>query len=75
MGAKMSIQKGKENYERFYSNTSKKYKYYYKYEYRTEDGKLFSIIAPTLRKCRKFRDAWLERKIIIQASLKYPYIF
>ena len=32
------------------------------YDYRTEDGELFSVVAPTLEECRKKRDEWLTKK-------------
>lgn len=48
---------GQENYEKYYSNIDRKY--YYQYDYRTEDGKLYSTVALTLEKCREKRDKWL----------------
>lgn len=46
---------GTENYEVFRAHG----KTYYQYDYRTENGNLFSTTAPTLEICRKRRDKWL----------------
>lgn len=32
------------------------------YDYRTQDGDLFSVVAPTLRECRHKRDEWLAKR-------------
>jgi len=32
------------------------------YDYRAEDGKLFSCVRATLERCRTSRDEWLKRK-------------
>ena len=32
------------------------------YDYRHEDGELFSGVAPTLEECRQRRDEWLQHK-------------
>lgn len=32
------------------------------YDYRHEDGELFSCVAPTLEECCRRRDEWLQRK-------------
>jgi len=32
------------------------------YDYRTQDGKLFSCIGTTLEFCREKRDAWLKKQ-------------
>ena len=39
-------------------------KQFCQYDYRHEDGELFSCVAPTLDECRRKRDAWLNKKII-----------
>ena len=36
------------------------------YDYRTEEGELFSCVKPTLEQCRIARDAWLKKKELIQ---------
>lgn len=35
---------------------------YCQYDYRHQDGQLFSTVAPTLEKCRERRDEWLKQK-------------
>ncbi|WP_300879646.1 DUF3873 family protein, partial [uncultured Duncaniella sp.] len=32
------------------------------YDYRTEDGELFSVVSNTLKECRQKRDEWLVKK-------------
>ena len=32
------------------------------YDYRTENGTLFSTVATTLEECRRRRDAWLKER-------------
>ncbi|WP_289415398.1 DUF3873 family protein, partial [Bacteroides caecimuris] len=32
------------------------------YDYRTEDGELFSVVSNTLKECRQKRDEWLAKK-------------
>ena len=32
------------------------------YDYRTQDGDLFSLVAPTLKECRQKRDEWLAKR-------------
>jgi len=48
--------KGHEQYEFF----SRKDKDYVQYDYRTEDGKLFSCITKTLEEARLKKDEWLK---------------
>lgn len=50
--------KGQEKFE-FY--TDSRGKECVQYDYRTEDGELFSCVSPDLETCRKRRDAWLEK--------------
>lgn len=38
-------------------------KQFCQYDYRHEDGELFSCVAPTLEECRHRRDQWLNKKI------------
>ena len=57
--------KGRENYETFKYNDrrlAKKFGIMYHYDYRTEDGELFSCVAKSLEECRTRRDQWLSRK-------------
>lgn len=50
---------GEENYERF---EARRGKWFYQYDYRHTDGELFSIVLPTLARCRQERDKWLLEK-------------
>ena len=50
---------GEEIYEYFWSVLLKKELCHY--EYRTLDGKLFSVIRKDLEACREARDRWLEK--------------
>ena len=50
---------GQENYERF---EARRGKWFYQYDYRHTDGELFSIVFPTLERCRQERDKWLLEK-------------
>jgi hypothetical protein len=52
-------EKGEENYTTF-SPVHRPYKLFYQYDYRREDGKLFSTVAPTLEQCREKRDKWVK---------------
>lgn len=59
---------GQEQYKSFpfyRSRTSKKW--FIQYDYRADDGELFSCVRPTVTECREARDAWLEKK---EAALK-----
>lgn len=49
---------GQENFETFDYGK----KEYITYDYRTESGKLFSCIAPTVEKCRVKRDRWAQEE-------------
>lgn len=50
---------GEEKWEEFYSRILKKN--LIQYDYRTPEGKLFTIITPTLHEARGKRDRWLEK--------------
>jgi hypothetical protein len=50
-------QKGKEQYEVFYSDILRKK--FIQYDYKTSTGKLFSCVAPTLEECRSKLHKWL----------------
>jgi hypothetical protein len=47
---------GKEQWEEFYSPRGKRVQY----DYRTQDGKLFSCVAKSLAEARQRRDKWLS---------------
>ena len=50
--------KGQEQYEEFTMGRKK----YVQYDYRTEDGELFSCVKVSLSKCRFARDMWLANR-------------
>ena len=52
-----TCEKDQESYERFYNTRLKKE--YVQYDYRAENNKLFTCVAPTIEKCREKRDTWL----------------
>jgi hypothetical protein len=56
-----TCQTGTEHYELFELTFAgrKQNKYAYQYDYRHTNGKLFSIVRPTLEKCRQLRDEWI----------------
>lgn len=56
---------GQENYERF---EARRGKWFYQYDYRHTDGELFSVVLPTLDKCREQRDEWVADKILRQSE-------
>ncbi len=47
---------GEEHYET-YRVLGKRY---WQYDYRTPDGRLFSVVRPSLAECREERDEWLR---------------
>ena len=49
---------GEEYYEYFYNRSLRKK--LIQYDYRTDDGKLFSTVAVNLKTARQKRDKWLE---------------
>ena len=54
--------RGEERYEYFTPAFARRTgKRYCQYDYRTDDGELFSCVAPTLDKCRVKRNEWLKR--------------
>ncbi|MBO5054622.1 MAG: DUF3873 family protein [Muribaculaceae bacterium] len=57
-----TTQRGQEQYETFYSAHRSKRISRIMYVFRTEDGELFSTVAPTLAECRKKRDEWLKSR-------------
>lgn len=63
-----NIKPGEEQFEEFEPNSHRagpfKNKSYVQYDYRTNDGVLFSCVAPTLEQCREKRDKWyLQRQL------------
>jgi len=64
MGAIATVTAGQENYEFFYMGTGKRRKKYYQYDYRAEDGELFSCVKSTLGACRIARDEWLKKRSV-----------
>lgn len=53
---------GEERYEYFTAALARgRRKRLCQYDYCTEDGKLFSCVAPTLDKCREKRNEWLKK--------------
>lgn len=50
---------GQERYEEFLAGRVGRKKKMVQYDYRTEDGRMFSTVKPTLEECRKARDLWL----------------
>lgn len=57
-----TTQAGQEQYETFYSAHRGRKVSRVMYDYRTQDGDLFSVVAPTLRECRQKRDEWLAKR-------------
>ena len=57
-----TTQAGQEQYEIFYSAHRGRRITRVMYDYRTQDGDLFSVVAPTLRECRHKRDEWLAKR-------------
>jgi hypothetical protein len=52
--------KGEERYEEFYSKIAQKW--LVQYDYRAEDGRLFSCVRKSVEKCRESRDNWLKKE-------------
>jgi len=52
---------GQEQYTRFVAGAFRG-TIYYQYDYRHNDGELFSSIAESLKECREERDKWLINK-------------
>jgi len=49
---------GEEKFEKFFSYLNQKEMI--QYDYRTEDGELFSTVASTLERAREKKNKWLE---------------
>lgn len=56
---------GQENYKHF---EARRGKWFYQYDYRHTDGELFSVVLPTLDKCREQRDEWVADKVLRQSA-------
>lgn len=57
-----TTQAGQEQYETFYSAHRGRKVSRVMYDYRTQEGDLFSVVAPTLRECRQKREEWLAKR-------------
>ena len=57
-----TTQAGPEQYETFYTSHRGKKISRVQYDYRTPNGELFSVVAPSLRECRHIRDEWLAKR-------------
>lgn len=55
-----NIGPGQEQYEYYKCKVTKKHRC--QYDYRANNGELFSTVAPTLDLARSKRDKWLEQK-------------
>lgn len=56
--------KGTENYETFYTMVRRKRTKLIQYDYRSEDGELFTCVKPTLTECRKARDEHFKPVVV-----------
>lgn len=54
-----NLKNRQEQFEEFVSTSNKKI--YIQYDYRDENGKLFSCIKPTLNECREEKNNWIKR--------------
>lgn len=54
-------QPGQENYTSYKTRIGRKEIIRWQYDYRTEDGELFSCIGSSLDSCRAKRDLWLSQ--------------
>lgn len=59
---KSTTKPGQEQYETFYSVHRGRKVSRVMYDYRTAEGDLFSVVAPTLQECRLKRDEWLAKQ-------------
>ena len=57
--------KGTENYETFYTMVRRKRTKLIQYDYRSEDGELFTCVKPTLTECRKARDEHFKPAVVV----------
>ena len=61
-GVSTCTEAGTEKYERFQSGIGRRRRTLVQYDYRSEDGELFSCVKPTLDECRAARDKWLDER-------------
>jgi hypothetical protein len=54
-----TLDTGKEQYERYFSPILRKM--VVQYDYRHDDGTLFSTVADDLETCRKKKEVWLSK--------------
>lgn len=64
-------QKGTENYETFYTTIRRKKTKLVQYDYRNEDGELFSCVKPTLTECRKARDEHFKPVTVVYTPAEF----
>ncbi len=57
-----NLRPGEEQYEVFTSRIGRKSKRMVQYDYRDNDGTLFSCVRHTLEDCRNARNIWLDNK-------------
>lgn len=55
-------QPGQENFTSYTTRIGRKEVTRWQYDYRTEDGELFSCVESSLDSCRAKRDLWLRSK-------------
>ena len=55
-----NLQNGQEQYESFQSSIARRT--VYQYDFRAEDGALFSCVGKSLKECRARKDAWLSKR-------------
>lgn len=60
-------QPGCENYETFTHRRKK----FYQYEYRAEDGELFTCVKPTLTECRKAKDEYFKPVTVVYTPAEF----
>ena len=58
-GCTMCRKAGEERFE-YYLGATRPRRRMCQYDYRAENGRLFSCVKPTLEQCRIARDAWLK---------------
>ncbi|WP_172634908.1 DUF3873 family protein [Paraprevotella clara] len=61
-GVSTCTEAGTEKYESFQSGFGRRKRTLVQYDYRSEDGELFSCVKPTLDECRTARDKWQNKK-------------
>lgn len=54
------LDRGQEQYREFYSSIRRRNMV--QYDYRADDGALFSTVKETVEKCREARDIWLNTR-------------